>query len=138
MSNHNAARKAHRRPSFTFHAPARQENTKSGSLFVFGDSTAVEVESSDYEGIEMPIIHRRGTKPTTPDLGDQKSKFVFIHRDLAPTDTLASISLQYGCPVRFPADLVSCVTSTSKSTRFGLAIFTHLASKLVYALITQQ
>ena len=99
MSNHNAARRANRRPSFTFQAPTRQENTKGGSLFVFKDSPAVEVETSDYEGIEMPILHRRGTKPTTPDLGDLKSKFVFIHRDLAPGDTLASISLQYSCPV---------------------------------------
>ncbi|XP_065176351.1 lysM and putative peptidoglycan-binding domain-containing protein 3-like [Sycon ciliatum] len=100
MSHYSAARKTNRRPSFSFSAPARRENTRQGSLFVFGDSSAVEVESSDYEGIEMPVLsHRKGNKATTPDVVDQKSKFQFVYRDLAPSDTLASLSLQYGCPV---------------------------------------
>lgn len=72
------------------------QNVKKSKVYVFGDD---DIAEEDVVEFELNNVRTRKGKSSTPAAQEEGPSFV--ERRLTEDDTLQSISLQYGCPVRY-------------------------------------
>lgn len=86
--------------------PAETQNVPSHKIFVFGpaDDDLMDIENGAIELTEIRSRNRKDhiTRPkgtTRNDAVDELRKIHFIDHDVDPEDSLAKLSLKYGCTV---------------------------------------
>lgn len=82
---------------------AEIQNVSSSRVYIFGNDEADEtaIEDSTLEMTELrPRNKNKRSYASTKSGPHQSKKTETIDRDVLPTDSLQSVSLQYGCTVR--------------------------------------
>lgn len=90
---------------------AEIQNVSSSRVYIFGNDEADEtgIEDSTLEMTELrPRNKNKRSYASTKSGPHQSKKTETIDRDVLPTDSLQSVSLQYGCTVRMSSVLLTC------------------------------
>lgn len=78
------------------------QNVSSSRLYIFGNDRTEEVEIED-DSVEMtelrPRSRNKRSYASTKTASKQSKKTETIDREIQPSDTIQSFSLQYGCTV---------------------------------------
>ena len=78
------------------------QNVSSSRVYIFGNDRAKEVEIED-DSVEMtelrPRSRNKRSYASTKTASKQSKKTETIDREIQPSDTIQSFSLQYGCTV---------------------------------------
>lgn len=92
---------------------AEIQNVSSSRVYIFGNDEADEtgIEDSTLEMTELrPRNKNKRSYASTKSGPHQSKKTETIDRDVLPTDSLQSVSLQYGCTVRmYCYNNVTCI-----------------------------
>lgn len=92
---------------------AQIQGVPNARVYVFGNADCTEDEINDDEGVDMPELRARGAarKQFHDTIVEREADPEYFERPITEEDTLQSLALKYGCPVRI---FIFCLSKLPK------------------------